>query len=46
MISRHLYSVLFLSKFKKPEETEVIESVIECLPKKEFKFKIDNIENI
>lgn len=46
LISRQIYSVLFLSKFKRPEGNEVIITVIECLPKKEFKFKIDNIENI
>jgi hypothetical protein len=46
LVSRQIYSVLFLSKFKLPVENEVIISVTECSPKLEFNFKIEDIQNI
>ncbi len=46
LISRQIYSGLFLTKFKLPEENEIIISVTECLPKLEFSFKIKDIQNI
>jgi len=46
LVSRQIYSVLFLTKFKLPEENEIIISVTECLPKLEFNFKIEDIQNI
>ena len=45
-VSRQIYSVLFLTKFKLPEENEIIISVTECSPKLEFNFKIEDIQNI
>ncbi len=46
LVSRQIYSVLFLTKFKLPKENEIIISITECLPKLEFNFKIENIQNI
>lgn len=46
LVSRQIYSVLFLTKFKLPEENEIIISVTECSPKLEFNFKIEDIQNI
>lgn len=46
LVSRQIYSVLFLTKFKLPQENEIIISTTECLPNLEFNFKIENIQNI
>ncbi|OFX75936.1 MAG: hypothetical protein A2X12_08210 [Bacteroidetes bacterium GWE2_29_8] len=46
LISRQIYSVLFLNKFKLPEEDQIIISTIDCPPNLEFNFKIKNIQNI
>lgn len=46
LVSRQIYSVLFLTKFKLPKENEIIISTTECLPDFEFNFKIQNIQNI
>lgn len=46
LVSRQIYSVLFLTKFKLPLENEIIISTTECLPNLEFNFKIENIQNI
>ena len=46
LVSRHIYSVLFLNRFKIPKENEIIISITECLPSLEFNFKIENLQNI
>jgi hypothetical protein len=46
LVSRQIYSVLFLSKFKLPQENEIKISTIECLLNFEFNFRIENIQNI
>lgn len=46
LVSRQIYSILYLSKFKLPQENEIIISTTECLPNLEFNFKIENIQNI
>lgn len=46
LVSRQIYSILFLTKFKLPEENEIIISVTECSPKLEFNFKIEDIQKI
>lgn len=46
LVSRQIYSILFLSKFKLPQGNEIKISTIECIPNLEFNFKIENIQNI
>lgn len=46
LVSRQIYSVLFLTKFNLPQENEILISTIECQPNLEFNFKIENIQNI
>ena len=46
LVSRQIYSVLFLTKFKLPQENEIQISTTERLPNLEFNFKIENIQNI
>lgn len=46
LVSRQIYSVLFLEKFKMPEGNEITISTTECSPYLEFNFKIEEIQNI
>ena len=46
LVSRQIYSVLFLTKFKLPLGNEIIISTTEVLSNLEINFKIENIENI
>lgn len=46
LVSRQIYSVLYLTKFKLPQENEIKISTIECQPNIEFNFRIENIQNI
>lgn len=45
-ITRQIYSVLFLSKYKEFNENEIIDSIIESQGNIEFKFTINDIESI
>lgn len=46
IISRHLYTVFFVSKYQKPVENEVVISVIESGQTIEFLFTVENLENL
>ena len=46
MILRHLYSLIYMSKYIKKKENEICISTIEEGKKKEFVFKINNLDSI
>ncbi|AZB24284.1 hypothetical protein EG339_06510 [Chryseobacterium bernardetii] len=46
IICRHLYAILFFSKYQNPTESEIDVSVIEGEHKIEFLFVVENLENL
>lgn len=46
IITRHLYTIFFISKYQKPLETEVDVSIIEGEQNIEFLFIVENLENL
>ncbi len=46
IITRHLYTIFFLSKYQIPLETEVDVSIIECENNIEFLFTVENLDNL